>query len=52
MFGFLAAIIALVTAIVAGTLRFITGCFSSCFGMVIAALILIAVVAVLVLHGL
>lgn len=48
MFTFFRALIDLIAGIVGGVLRLVTTFVSSCFGLVIAAMILMAVIVVLV----
>jgi len=46
MFGFLTAIVALVGVIIGGVLRLVT----SCFGMVVAGALILAIFAAVLLH--
>ena len=50
MFDVVRSLIDLIAEIIGGVLRLVASFISSCFGLVITALILVAVVVIVVLH--
>jgi|GEM_PF-1400500 len=50
MFGFLGAIIDLITSIISGVFGLITSCLGSCLGLAIMGMILVALAGVFFLH--